>query len=110
QAEPRTPRADILGAMKAAGIEPASRVLRERWRATSVARARFSAESAAPPNPLESPTVPWSPHSLGDILETADRIAKVAGVASRIPTRWHVRVGALLGSGWSTPLARRPWR
>ena len=50
--------------VEAAGIEPASKVLRkERWRATSVARARFSAESVA----LESPGV----LSLGDILETA---------------------------------------
>jgi len=46
---------------EAAGIEPASTVSRkERWRATSVARARFSAESVAAPSPLESPAVPWS--------------------------------------------------
>src|SRR6266850_6480648 len=45
--------------VKAAGIEPASKVLRkERWRATSVVGARFSAECVAPPSPLESPTVP----------------------------------------------------
>ena len=48
--------------VEAAGIEPASKVLRkERWRATSVAKARFSAEFVAPSSPLESPTVPWSP-------------------------------------------------
>jgi hypothetical protein len=50
------------GPLEAAGIEPASKVSRkERWRATSVARARFSAESVAPSSPLESPPVPWSP-------------------------------------------------
>jgi hypothetical protein len=48
--------------VEAAGIEPASKVWRkERWRATSVARARISAESVAHSSPLESPTVPWSP-------------------------------------------------
>jgi len=47
---------------EAAGIEPASNDLRkERRHATSVVRARFSAESVAPSSPLESPTVPWSP-------------------------------------------------
>ena len=48
--------------VEAAGIEPASVFKRkERWRATSVAAVRFSAESVAPMSPLESPTVPWSP-------------------------------------------------
>ncbi len=45
--------------VKAAGIEPASNDLRkERRHATSVARARFSAESVDPSSPLESPGVP----------------------------------------------------
>ena len=54
--------------VEAAGIEPASKVLRkERRHATSIAKARFSAESVAPASPLESPTVPWSPPP---VLET----------------------------------------
>ena len=57
--------------VEAAGIEPASTVKRkERWRATSVARARFSAESVASSIPLESPPVPSSPLESTAVLET----------------------------------------
>jgi hypothetical protein len=60
--------------VEAAGIEPASNVLRKvRRRATSIAGARFSAESVAPSSPLESPTVPYSPLGSPPVLETCWR-------------------------------------
>jgi hypothetical protein len=57
--------------VEAAGIEPASKVLRkERRRATSVTKARFSAESVAPSSP---PGVPSSPLESPPVLETCWR-------------------------------------
>ena len=102
--------------VEAAGIEPASRFKRkERWRATSVARVRFSAESVAPSSPLESPTVPWSPpqswrHCGDGIGARAHRAARSVRTRGSVSAFSNRQSGSLRynASGCGFPVAAEP--